>query len=365
VKFAPDNCTGLGTLPKSVDFNDPSKAIGAGPFKLAEYTRGTQLVLERNDNYWGAKPNWSKVTFRPITSAGPRVAALLAGDVDMIENPPIQDLDRIKKGGYQVVQQLSNRVIYLALDQSPDRPQPGIKGTDKNPFTDKRVREAVSKAINRQAIVDRVMSGIAVPAGDLLPHPLFGTRKDTPVEKYDPEAAKKLLAAAGFANGFELVLGSPNDRYINDDKIAQALAQMLTRVGIKTTVDAMTASTFFSNRNKGAFSAYMAGWGAGTGEMGNPLNALVHTRDPKRGRGSTNFYSHSNKAIDEIIEKALGTVDENAREKLLQEAATKAMAEYAVLPLHFEVTPWAFKKGLAYNARVDQYTLAAEVTPAK
>jgi peptide/nickel transport system substrate-binding protein len=99
--------------------------------------------------------------------------------------------------------------------------------------------------------------------------------------------------------------------------------------------------------------------------MGNPLNALVHTRDPKRGRGSTNFYSHSNKAIDEIIEKALGTVDENAREKLLQEAATKAMAEYAVLPLHFEVTPWAFKKGLAYNARVDQYTLAAEVTPAK
>jgi peptide/nickel transport system substrate-binding protein len=364
VKFRAGGCEGLGTPPKSADFNDPAKAIGTGPYRLANYTRGTSIILERNESYWGRAPHWAKVTFRPMSSQGARVAGLLAGDVDFIENPPIQDFERIKGAGFQIAEGLSNRIIYLHLDQfqDPSWKTPGVKGTDKNPFLDKRVREAVSKAINRQAIVDRIMGGHAVAAGELLPYPLFGATKDFPVEKYDPDAAKKLLAEAGYPNGFEVTLGSPNDRYINDEKIAQAIAQMLTRVGIKTNIDAMTASTFFTRRNKFEFSMYLAGWGADSGEMSNSMNSLVVTLQPDKGLGPTNRGRYSNRQVDELVVKAMATVDDAQREKLLQDASRLAMSDYGIIPLHFEVTPWAFKKGLSYRPRVDQYTLATEVT---
>jgi peptide/nickel transport system substrate-binding protein len=364
VKYRAGGCEGLGTPPKSPDFNEPAKAIGTGPFKLANYTRGTSIILERNDSYWGQKAHWAKVTFRPMSSQGARVAGLLAGDVDFIENPPIQDFDRIKNAGFQIAEGLSNRIIYIHLDQfqDPSWKTPGVKGTDKNPFLDKRVREAISKAINRQAIVDRIMGGHAVAAGELLPYPLFGATKDFPVEKYDLEGAKKLLAEAGYPNGFEVTLGSPNDRYINDEKIAQAIAQMLTRAGIKVNVDAMTASTFFTRRNKFEFSMYLAGWGADSGEMSNSMNSLVVTLQPDKGLGPTNRGRYSNPQVDELVVKAMATVDDAAREKLLQEASKTAMSDYGIIPLHFEVTPWAFKKGLSYKPRVDQYTLATEVT---
>jgi peptide/nickel transport system substrate-binding protein len=367
VKFRQGGCENLGTPPKSAEFNEPARAVGTGPYKLANYTRGTHVVLERNDTYYGDKPHWQRVVFRPMSNQGARVAALLAGDVDFIENPPIQDFDRIKAGGFQIVEGLSNRIIYLHLDQhaDPNWKTPGVQGTGgKNPFLDKRVREAVSKAINRQAIVDRIMGGHAVPAGELLPYPLFGTTKDFPVDKFDPDRAKKLLADAGYPNGFEVTLGTPNDRYINDERISQAIAQMLTRIGIKTNVDAMTASTFFTRRNKFEFSLYLAGWGADSGEMSNSLNALVVSFQPDKGLGGTNRGRYSNPKVDELTVKAMSTVDDAAREKLLQEASKVAMEDYGIVPLHFEVTPWAFKKGLSYKPRVDQYTLATEVKQA-
>ncbi len=365
VKWGASGCQDMGTPPKSADFNDPAKAIGTGPYKLANYTRGTHVILERNDNYWGEKPHWQKVTWRPISSEGPRVAALLAGDVDVIENPPIQDFDKIKGAGFQIVQGISNRIIYLHMDQHADPAwkTPGVKGTDKNPFLDKRVREAVSKAINRQAIVDRIMGGVAQAAGELLPVPLFGTSPDMKPVAYDPDGAKKLLAEAGYPNGFEVTLGTPNDRYINDEKVAQAAAQMLTRVGIKTNVDAMTASTFFSRRNKYEFSLYLAGWGADSGEMMNSLVALVATMDPKTGMGHTNRGRYSNPQLDALIKQAGTTVDEKKREELLRQASKLAMSDFPLIPLHFEVTPWALKKGITYKARVDQYTMATEVRP--
>ncbi|HEY8565008.1 MAG TPA: ABC transporter substrate-binding protein [Beijerinckiaceae bacterium] len=364
--YKPTGCENLGTPPKSVDFNEPGKAVGAGAYKLANYTRGTQLVLERNEAFWGEKPHWAKVTFRPFTSSGPRVAALLAGDVDLVENPPIQDFDKIKGAGFQIAQGISNRIIYLHLDQFTDASwkTPGVKGTDKNPFLDKRVREAVSKAINRQAIVDRIMGGVAQAAGELLPVPLFGTSPDMKPDTFDPERAKKLLAEAGYPNGFEVTLGTPNDRYINDEKVAQAAAQMLTRIGIKTSVDSMTASTFFSRRNKHEFSMYLAGWGADTSEMSNSLVALVATPDPKTGFGHTNRGRYSNPEVDRLTAEAQRTIDDAKREALLRQASKLAMSDYGIIPLHFEVTPWAFRKGLSYKARIDQYTLATDVKAA-
>ncbi len=368
VRFKQGGCENMGKPPQAPDFIDPAREVGTGPFKLVNYTRGQHIILARNDSYWRGPSHWKTVTFRPMANAAARVAALIAGDVDMIENPPIPDFDRLKAAGFTLTERLSNRVIYLHLDQNQDPAwkTPTVKGTDgKNPFLDKGVREAVAIAINRQAIDERIMGGHAVPAAELLPYPLFGATKDFPVPKYDPERAKKLLAEAGYPNGFELTLGTPNDRYINDEKIAQAVAQMLTRVGIRTQVDASTASTFFTRRNKFEFSMYLAGWSTDSGEMSNSLNSLVVTLQPDKGRGTTNRGRYSNPQLDELVLKAKSTVDDAAREKLLQQASKLVMEDFGIIPLHFEVTPWAMRKGLSYTPRVDQFTIASEVEEKK
>ncbi len=349
--------------PKTEDFNDGTLAVGTGPYTFGEYIKGEKIVLNANDNWWGGKADWDKVTFRPISSNGPRVAALLAGDVDLIDNPPTQDMAALEENpDIELVQGLSNRVIYLHFDHF-EEPSPGITGTDKNPFKDARVREAVSKAINREAIVERIMGGVAVPAAQLLPPGMFGNNPNLKMTAYDPEGAKALLAEAGYGDGFELVLGTPNDRYINDEKVAQAIAQMLTRVGIKTTVDASTKSVFFKRRNKYEFSLYLAGWGSGTGEMSSPLRALVGTPNKDTGFGGTNRGRYSNPDMDGVLEEALQTIDDPTREALLQEASKIVMEDYGILPLHYEVTVWAMRKGVDYTPRTDQYTVATSAKP--
>ncbi len=359
--FKAGGCDGI-TSPASEAFLKPDVAIGTGPYKLRQATRGDRIVLEKNETYWGDEPAWAEIVMRPLTNPGARVAALLAGDVDMIENPPTQDIQRIESSGFKIASGLSNRVIYIALDQG-DAPTPGIAG-DKNPLQDVKVREALSKAINREAIKERIMLGLSEPAGQLLPSPMFGTDPDRGPIPFDPDGAKALLAEAGYPDGFEITLGSPNDRYINDGQIAQAVAQMWSRIGVKTSVDAKTASAFFADRNALKFSAYLAGWGAATGEMSSPIGALVATNDKARGLGGTNFARHSNKEIDDLLLKALATVDDPAREKLLQQAVGIAMDTWAIAPIHYELTTWAMKKDIDYEARADQYTLGYLATPA-
>jgi peptide/nickel transport system substrate-binding protein len=362
ITFGREACEGLGTVPQAPEFNKPEIAVGTGPYKLVSYTRGDRIILERNDAYWGGKPQWDKVIIRPITSDAPRVAALLAGDVDMIENPPVQDLDRIRKGGFKVVQGLSSRIIYLHMDQEGDAP--GIVSpTGKNPLLDPRVRAAMSKAINRKAIVERIMGGMAQAAGELLPAPMFGTLGREP-EAYDPDGAKKLMVEAGYPEGFEIVLGTPNDRYVNDEKIAQAVAQMLARINIKVKVEAATASQFFSKRNKQDYPFYLSGWAASTGEMSNPLTTLVATFDKANGRGTTNSGRYSNPKMDALIIEATRTIDDAKRAELLRQAQPIVLDDHGILPLHFEVTAWAFKPEFTYTPRADQYTLAYEVKPA-
>lgn len=379
IKYNKENC-GIANFPSTADFNSGKASIGTGPFTFKEFVKGDRMVMMRNDNYWGSKTEWDSVTMKPITNAAARVSALLAGDVDFIDKPPTQDLDRLKSNSkFEIAQGLSNRVIYLHMDQYGPSSN-GVKGTgkpmgkyegegpcatkdcEKNPFLDKRVRQALSKAINREAIVDKIMGGVAVAAGELLPQGFFGTNPGATPEAYDPEGAKKLLADAGYPNGFELVLGTPNDRYINDAKVAQVIAQMFARIGVKTSVNAMTKSVFFKTRNKYEFSIYLAGWGAGTGEMSNPLKALVGSRSKETGLGGTNRGRYSNPALDKKILTALSLVDDAKREMILKEASREAMSDYSILPLHFEVTTWAHRKGLSYKARADQYTQATGIS---
>jgi peptide/nickel transport system substrate-binding protein len=365
VTFDRQECKGVGSYPKTDAFNSGQATIGTGPYRLVRFTKGDRIILERNDGYWGEKPAWQRVIFRPITSAGPRVAALLSGDVDLIENVPIQDLARVKANpSYKVIEGLSARVIYLHFNYVDDAP-PGVADAGgKNPFRDKRVREAISKAIDRDAIVARIMGGVAVPAAELLPPGMFGTNRDARPPKADVEGAKKLLADAGYPNGFSLVLGAPNDRYINDGQIAQAVAQMLARVGLKTSIDAMTASQFFAKRTRREFGFWLAGWISDTGEMSAQIKPLAATPNRDKGWGTTNPGGYSNREVDALLEKAFGTIDDGQRAALLAEASRLAMSDYGLLPLHFEMTTWAMRKDLAYTPRVDQQTLAFMITRA-
>jgi len=363
LSFNPEGCEGVGETPASAEFNSPEFAIGTGPYTLDAYVRGEELRLSRNESYYGDAPAWDEIVMRPLTNAGARVAALLAGDVQMIENPPTQDIERIESDGFTISSGLSNRVVYIALDQG-DAPTPGIEG-DTNPLQDVLVREALALAIDRVAIQERLMLGLSEPAGELLPSPMFGTDPDRPAIPYDPERAQELLAEAGYPDGFSITLGTPNDRYINDGPIAQAVAQMWTQIGVQTEVDAKTFSAFIADRNAFAFSAFLAGWGAGTGEMSSPLGALVATRDETRSLGGTNFARHSNPEIDDLLVEALQTVDDAERERLLREGSAIAMDTFAIVPIHYELTTWALAPGLSYEARADQYTLGYAVVPSE
>jgi peptide/nickel transport system substrate-binding protein len=248
----------------------------------------------------------------------------------------------------------------LHLDQYRDHPpqlsDKSGKPLAKNPFKDARVRLALSKAINRRAIVERVMEGFAIAAGNLVSPPVFGHVDALKPEAYDPEAAKKLLAEAGYPDGFSLTLHAPNNRYVNDEQVAQAVAQMLARVGIRTKVEAMPASVFFGKARAGEFSFALLGWGSFSGDLA--LRALVATPNAEKGYGAWNWGHYSNPKVDAMLEQGFATLDETKRESLARAAATLALKDTPVILLHHQLASWAMKKEFAYRPRTDEFTFA-------
>lgn len=360
------NCGVTGEWPTLSAFNDGSAAIGTGAYKLKSYVRGSAIELERNDTYWGGKEPWASVRFVPVTNAGPRLAGLLAGDYDVIENPAARDLGRISNDKrFATVITPSTRVVYFQLDVARE-PSPFVKAEgDKNPLKDVRVRRAMSMAIDRDAIVKRLMDGAAQPAYQFLPTGMFGTLPNPPVIKYDPAGAKKLLAEAGYPNGFQVTLSSTNDRYINDGQITQAVAQYLTQIGIKADVDAMTRAIYFPRRAKKEFSVALGGWGSNTGEASSFLRQWPATPDDAKTIGGSNYGGWQDAEFDKLIREAIQTLDDAKRAELLQKAAARALEGAAFIPIHFESTIWASKADLKVTGRADQFTLAMSVKPAK
>ncbi|MGV8938555.1 MAG: ABC transporter substrate-binding protein [Allorhizobium sp.] len=351
----------------TVEFNRGEGLVGTGPFKFVSWQKGADLVLERNPNYWGKAAEWDKVIFRPMANPAARAAALLSGDIDLMEDPPTTDLAQFKTNAKLTVAEApGTRVVYIALDQKGE-PSPGIPGQgNKNPLMDKRVREALSLAIDRKAIAERIMGGVAVATGDLLPQPMFGALKDRQAAPaVDTAKAKALLAEAGYPDGFQITLGTPNGRYVNDVRISQAVASMWTRAGVKTEVAAAAPPVFFKSRDNFEYSAYLAAWGNSTGEMSTTLRSLVGTRAPSKGSGTSNGGRYSNPELDALLDKASATMDDAARRELLQKADEMVLSDYGILPLHFEVPVWAMRKGLTYAARADQYTLPQGVMSVK
>src|SRR5438477_6533417 len=345
------------------DFNSGKAAIGSGRYKLVRYVSGDRIELIRNDNYWGEKSPWPKVTFKIIKNEAARVAALLSGDVDAIEQPPIADLPRLKSDPkFTVTSKISHRVIYFNFDHlqrvSPFITAKDGKPLDKNPLTDLRVRRAISKAINRPAIAERVMEKQAIPSGQLVSETLFGHVSGLKAEAYDPEGAKKLLAEAGYPNGFNITIHGPSGRYVNDEKIVQAVAQMLTRVGINSKVETAPMGPYSARASKQEFSFHMVGWGASTGEASSPLRSVLATCNRDKGLGAVNWGRYSNPKVDYVIEQALQQVDDENRSQMLQQATKMAMDDLGIMPIHFQYTIWATRKGVQYVPRTDEYTLA-------
>ena len=350
------------------DFNTGKAAIGSGHYKLVKYTSGDRIELIRNDKYWGEKSPWDMVTFKIIKNEAARVAALLSGDVDAIEQPPTADLARIKGDPkFIVTSKISHRVIYFNFDHL-ERSSPFItdkagKPLARNPLLDVRVRRAISKAINRQAIVDRVMEGQAIPSGQLVSEKLFGYVPGLKADAYDVAGAKKLMAEAGYPDGFNITIHGPAGRYVNDERIVQAVAQMLSRIGITAKVETVPMAPYSARASKQEFSLHMVGWGASTGEASSPLRSLLATFNRDKGLGAVNWGLYSNVKVDYLIEQALQQVNDENRSVMLQNATKLAMEDLGIMPIHFQFTIWATKKSVAYTARTDEYTLAFQFRP--
>ncbi len=352
-------------------FNAGTAAVGTGPYKFAAFVPGDRIQLARNDAYWGGAEPWTTVDFRPIKAGPARVAALLAGDVDLIEDVPPNDIRTLESNQQVSLARIpSHRSIFLQLDQSRAT-TPFVTGKAgapiQNPLKDKRVREALSIAINRDAIVSRTMDGNAVAAGQFLPEGYFGRSDKLQPPPFDPERAKKLLAEAGFPDGFKVTLHAPTGRYVNDARIAEAIAQMWTRVGLDATFEAIPVATYFARALAGGpektpeFSITMWGSSVASGDVSSVLKPLMQTFDREKGSGTVNAARHSNPAFDALIDKALATISVDERRRLYVEATELVTREVGYIPLHYQVNVWGARKGLNVTPRTDEMTMAMEV----
>jgi peptide/nickel transport system substrate-binding protein len=351
-----------GEAATTQDYNAGRAMIGTGPFRHVSWQPGSPFIAERNPDFHGPAPAFARVELRPIAAAASRVAALNAGDADMIEIVPPEQFERFKADQrFTTSESPSNRLIFLTLDS--DREQsPFVRAKDgspiANPMRDARVRRALSLAINRQALAERILRGQALPSGDLGPPGYFGTSSDLAAERLDLDAARKLMAEAGFPQGFAVQANGPNDRFVNDEQVVQAIAQMWTRLGVAATVDTKPRGVWLSEAAQLKYSVNLAGFSPNPEVLGM-LETQAHSWDTSLGLGTANRGRFSNPAIDRLIQQARQTMNNEERARLTREATRQAIREEtALIPLYFQVNTWAMRRGFTYEARTDEMTLA-------
>ena len=336
--------------------------IGTGPYRFVSFVPNDRMVVTRNKSYWGKAPPWETVTMKVIASDSSRAAAMLAGEIDAALVPG-ENIDALKANPkVKVTVGDACFFTYLALDQH--EPSPAITGADgKNPLKDARVRKALSLAINRQTIAERVMSGLAEPAAELGAPTLFGATPDAKPDPFDPEQAKKLLAEAGYPKGFGITLHSPKGLFPSDSQLAQAIASMWTRVGVRTEVESVSGSVFYSRRNKLEYSAYVTNACPYIGQMSYSLRILAMTRDPEKGNGQINVSTYANPKVDQLLTQAFGTIKDDARAKLVQEASKIVMQEERpVLAIIRHRYAYAVRSDLTFRPRVDTFLTAMQIS---
>lgn len=343
------------------------KPVGTGPYRFVEWIRDDRIVLEANPNYWGPKPQATRVTIKPIPEGATRVAALLAGEVDVVEGIPVPDIPRVAKTrGFKVLRKQGPRLIFLAMDTFRDRggrhPQgsPGINDGAANPFKDVRVRQALYYAINTKEIVEQVLGGAAAPAEQMLPPFMLGYNPKVRRPSYDPSKAKRLLAEAGYPNGFTVRLDVPTDRYVNDREVGLALVGMLSRVGITVTLNGMPRAIYFPRMRVFDTSLQMSGWLT----LISSINwaAMLGCVDPKTGYGRANYGRHCSPDLNRLIDIMNTELDEAKRKEAFFKAAELTRQEVGKIPLYFEELVRGVKDNITMPVRVDESVLAFDIT---
>jgi peptide/nickel transport system substrate-binding protein len=329
-------------------------ANGTGPYVLKSREPDVKTVLEVNPHWWGRmEGNVTEIVYTPIKSAATRTAALLSGEIDFVLDPPLQDLPKLKSDpNIKVIEGVENRTIFIGMDQKSDELKySNVKG--KNPFKDHRVREALYSGIDIEAIKRTLMRGLSVPTGELITPEVYGyfpaANKRPP---HDVNKAKALLKEAGYPNGFQVTLDCPNDRYINDAQICQALTSMWDKIGVKVNLDAMPKAQYFAKINKRDTSLYMLGWAVATFDAQDAFLALVHTPDGK-GAGEYNDGGYSNPKMDALIDAMKSEADVKKRLEMIHEALTLHTQDIGHLMLHQQIIPWAMRKNITATHSAD------------
>ena len=328
-------------------------ANGTGPFILVAREPGVKTTHKRNPGWWGTKErrfegNVDTVEYRQVSNGATRAAALRSGELDFVLDPPLQDIGMLKEDrAIKVWEGQETRVIFLGVDQARDELlYSTVKG--KNPFKDRRVREALYRAIDTQALKTQVMRGLAIPTAIPLPDPA-GSGLPASMEKrppYDVAAAKKLLAEAGYPSGFGFTITCPNNRYINDEKICTALAAMWARVGLDVKVDAIPRAQFFPRALKQDMTAFIYGWGSDAPDAIFTLKPVLHSLDKSKGLGTNNVGDYRNAELDDLIDRSANEMDSAKRQQMINRAVAIVQDEILVIPLHRQVIPWATRAGV-------------------
>lgn len=337
-------------------------ANGTGPFRIDSHQAGVKTVWKPNPGWWG-KPehNLTEVIFTPIASDATRVAALLSGEIDWMEPVPVQDVARVNASPNAAVMTGPElRTIFLGFDQrNAELKYSNVKG--KNPFKDVRVRKAFYQAIDINAIRDRVMRGMATPSALMISPLLFSRSGEFQRFPYDVEASKKLLAEAGYPNGFEVGMDCPNDRYVADEAICQAVVGMLARAGIKVNLNAQPKAQYFAKVLAPKFdtSFYLLGWTPGSFDSWNILQNMYGCRtDEGKGRGESNLGGYCNPEVDKLADQVLAENDAKKRDDLIFQAYDIAQnKEVGYVPLHQQALSWGVSKKVKVVQRADNQFL--------
>lgn len=333
-------------------------ANGTAAFQLAERQPGLKTVVTPFAGWWGnAEHNLTSAEFTPIQNSATAVAALLSGNVDMVNPVPIQDAARLKQSdGVQVIEGIEARVIMLGFPHEAETLKFGADAGKPNPFKDVRVRQAVAHAVNVDAILQTIMRGNAQPASQLVSPAMSGYSKanaDRPA--FDVAKAKQLLADAGYADGFSFGLKCPNDRYLNDEAVCQAVVSMLAQVGIQAELDAMPVRNYWPELRKDAYDMYLLGWSPGTFDAEHPIRFLAHTPNAEKKLGSWNFGGFSNARIDEMLAPIQSEIDAGKRQAMLDEAARILQDEVAYVPLYVQPLVWGARDNVELTQRPDNF----------
>ena len=329
-------------------------AMGTGPFMVKEWQPDQKLVMVRNPNWWGKlEGNMTEIVYTPIKSEATRIAALLSGEVDMVLDPSPQDITRLRNSAnLKVIEGAESRTIFFGMDQFRDElPGSNIKG--KNPLKDQRVRKALYQAIDSATLNRVTMRGQSQPTGTIIASQVNGWTKKVDVRwPYDVEGAKKLLADAGYKDGFEVDFACPNNRYINDEEICQAVTAMWSRIGVKAKLRTLPLVTYFPMIQRYEASIYMLGWGVPTFDALYSLQSLVRSVGAG-GDGNYNVGRYSNPQMDALVERVKKETDAKNRNDLIEKALELEHQDVSHIPLHNQIIPWAMKKNIDLVHRAD------------